>query len=80
MVNTRAAPRIRVAKPALIEHGGDTIPCVVRDLSVTGAALELDDLSVRVPSGFNLRVPEDRLILPCRVVWRRGFRMGVQFE
>jgi len=80
MIETRIAPRIRVSKPAQIEHGGDKIPCIVRDLSVTGAALELDDLSVRVPSEFNLLVPEDRLILPCRVVWRRGFRVGVQFE
>ncbi len=80
MVETRVAPRFRVAKPAKIEYGGDTITCVIRDLSVTGAALELSDLSTRVPAKFNLLVPEDKLVMSCHVVWRRGFRMGVHFE
>jgi len=32
------------------------------------------------PSAFTLIVPEDKLKLPCRVVWRRAFKMGVTFE
>ena len=39
MVETRIAPRLRVAKPAVIEYGGDKIPCTIRDISTTGAAL-----------------------------------------
>ena len=80
MVETRVAPRFRVSKPAQIEHGGDKTFCTVRDLSVTGAALELTGLDAVVPATFTLIVPEDGLKLPCRVVWQRGFRMGVVFD
>jgi hypothetical protein len=80
MVETRIAPRFRVSKPAQIEYGGDKTPCTIRDLSVTGAALELSDRSATVPSAFTLIVPDDKLKLPCRVVWRTAFRMGVTFD
>jgi hypothetical protein len=79
MVETRIAPRYRVAKPAKIDHGGDKINCIIRDISATGAAIEMSDL-VRVPAEFILIVPEDRLKLRCRLVWRKGYRIGVAFE
>jgi hypothetical protein len=79
MVETRIAPRFRVEKPAKIEHGGDKIPCTIRDISTTGAALEVSDL-IGIPMKFTLIVLEDRLELPCHVVWRRDFRIGVAFD
>ena len=79
MVETRAAPRYRVIKPAQIEYGGDRITCTIRDLSITGAALEVSGATV-IPEKFTLVVPEDGLKLPCRVVRRTGFRIGVAFE
>ena len=79
MVETRAAPRYRVMKPARIEYGGDELACTIRDLSITGAALEVSDPAV-IPAKFTLVVPEDGLKLPCRVVRRIGFRIGVAFE
>lgn len=80
MVETRVAPRYRVAKQAQIDYGGDKTPCTIRDISITGAALELSELSTTVPAAFTLIVPEDKLKLPCRVVWRTAFKMGVTFE
>ena len=79
MVETRIATRYRVAKPAKIDHGGDKISCIIRDISATGAAIEMSDL-VRVPAEFMLIVPEDRLKLRCRVVWRKEYRIGVAFD
>jgi hypothetical protein len=79
MVETRIAPRHRVMKPAKIEYGGIKLPCIIRDLSVTGAALEISELD-KIPETFNLLVPEDGLKLPCHVVWRRDFRIGVAFD
>jgi hypothetical protein len=79
MVETRAAPRYRMTKPALIEHGGDKTKCTVRDLSITGASLEISDSTV-IPVKFTLIVPEDGLKLICRVVRRSEFRIGVAFE
>jgi hypothetical protein len=67
-------------KPAKIEYGGIKTSCVIRDLSVTGAALEISELSGRIPTNFNLIMPEDGLKLPCHVVWRSGFKIGVAFD
>ena len=67
MVETRSAPRYRVIKPAHIEHGGDKIACTVRDLSITGAALEVSD-STGIPAKFTLVVPEDGLRLAWSVL------------
>jgi hypothetical protein len=80
MVETRIAPRYRVSKPAQIEYGGDKTPCTIRDLSETGAAIELVDPSAALPSAFILILPDDGLKLPCRVVWRRTFKVGVTFD
>jgi PilZ domain len=80
MVENRIAPRYRLSKAAQIDYGGDKTPCIIRDLSVTGAAIEFSDLSAMVPEAFTLVVPEDKLNLRCRVVWRNGYRMGVTFE
>jgi hypothetical protein len=79
MVETRIAPRFRVLKSALIEHGGEKISCRVCDLSTAGAALEVFDSTV-IPANFTLVVPEDQLKLSCRVVRRKGFRIGVAFD
>jgi hypothetical protein len=79
MVETRVAPRFRVTKPAKIDHGGDKIDCVVRDISATGAAIEISDV-VRIPDYFVLSIPEDRLKLSCHVVWRTQYRIGVAFD
>jgi hypothetical protein len=82
MVQDRVSHRFRVNKPATIDFGGDKYPCMVRDISATGAALELSEFAqiVRRAKAFTLLIPEDRLRLPCRVVWQRDFRMGVTFE
>ena len=79
MVETRIAPRYRVSKLAKIEYGNNKIACTVRDLSTTGAAIEVADMG-KVPATFTLVLPEDGLRLPCRMAWRSGFRIGVAFE
>jgi PilZ domain-containing protein len=82
MVETRIAPRYRVDKRAVAEYGGDKYSCVVRDLSTTGAAIEFAEPVRVIPiaKAFNLIIPEDSLKLPCRIVWRRDYRMGVAFD
>ena len=78
MVETRIAPRYRASKAAIIEFDGGAIDCMVRDLSITGAALTVSQ--VGIPGKFKLVVHTDGLCLPCHVVWRRGYRMGVAFD
>lgn len=79
MVETRRAPRFKVLKPARIGAERKAARCVVRDLSITGAALEVENQG-DVPDRFMLVIPEDGLNLPCHVVWRAGYRIGVAFE
>ena len=78
MVETRAAPRHRVMKPAKVEFGGYKRDCIIRE-STTGAALEVMD-QASVPKYFNLNVPADGVEIILHHVWRRDFRIGVTFD
>jgi hypothetical protein len=51
MVETRIAPRHRVMKAGTIEFGSSAIDCMVRNLSVTGAALEVSN-QIGIPAKF----------------------------
>ena len=79
MVETRITTRHRVVKAATIEFGSHVIHCVLRDLSITGAGLEVPSLT-GIPEKFTLVAPGDGLRLPCTVVRRGGYRIGVAFE
>ena len=81
MVETRIAPRHRVDKRAIAEYGGDKYPCIVRDISATGAAIEFPDPVNVLPfaKDFRLIIKDDGLKLACRIVWKRDYRMGVTF-
>ncbi|MEA2864347.1 MAG: hypothetical protein QOC84_2303 [Bradyrhizobium sp.] len=80
MAKTRFVPRHRVSKAARIEFlGGKPVDCVVRDLSLTGAKIQVPT-QVGVPKCFVLAIPGDGLRLPCRIAWRKEFQVGVEFE
>ena len=80
MAKTRVTPRHRVSKPARIEFlGGRPVNCVVRDLSLTGARIQVPT-QVGVPKCFVLVIPGDELRLPCRIAWRKEYEIGVAFE
>jgi PilZ domain-containing protein len=78
MEETRIAPRRRIFKAGTIESGGG-IACHVKNLSETGAQLEV--LSpLYIPDRFTLVVPSDQIRRDCQVVWRKQKRLGVAFE
>jgi hypothetical protein len=79
MIEGRAASRFRVEKAAFIERGGIKISCIVRDLSLTGASLEVFDAK-NAPTKFTLVIPADGLEIPCHVIRRTDFRLGVKFD
>jgi hypothetical protein len=77
----RKSPRRQFHYNATIIIEGDTQPhrCAIVDISNTGARLQLED-------GFEL--PEHFLLLltksgqarrRCKIVWRNGLSVGVQF-
>lgn len=77
--SNRVAPRRRVLKAGSISFGGGSIDCTVRNLSATGAALEVVT-PLYIPDRFKLIVQSDNLNQPCHVVWRKERRIGVAFD
>jgi PilZ domain len=77
--NNRAAPRQRTLKAGTIEFSGSTIDCVVRNISETGAALEVAS-PVGIPAEFSLVISGNIAKRPCRVVWVKDKRIGVTFK
>jgi PilZ domain len=78
MVESRKTSRHRVLKAGTIEFGGGAIDCLVRNLSPTGAALEVSN-QIGIPEKFILVVPGDGLHQPCHIAWRKAHRIGVTF-
>jgi hypothetical protein len=79
MDETRIAPRRRMLKAGTIEFGGGGIDCTVRNISATGAALEVVT-PLFIPDRFTLFVPSEQLKRPCHIVWRKEKRIGVTFD
>jgi PilZ domain len=79
MDHQRIVPRRRILKAGSIECGGEVIDCNVRNLSETGAALDV--LSpLYIPDRFTLVVRTDQLKRACHVIWRKEKRIGVAFD
>lgn len=75
----RASPRRRVLKGAQISWPyGIPVRCVVRNISATGAHIEVEDPVVQ--NIFDLILDLDQSRHLCRVVWRKGSRIGVKFQ
>jgi PilZ domain len=79
MSENRIAPRKRVLRAGTIEIGGGAIDCTVKNLSETGAALEVVT-PLFIPDRFTLFVPSEQIKRPCQVVWRKEKRIGVTFK
>jgi hypothetical protein len=75
----RAAPRYKVLKGATIAFGGNGVACTVRNLSSSGAALDLTS-GVSLPPSFMLVIEADQFIRRCHPVWSNDRRIGVAFD
>jgi len=74
----RGWPRRKTLKNArTLWSNGDSSECIVRNLSETGAQLELRG---PLPNRFDLLVEGDECRRSCSVVWRRESRAGVRFD
>ena len=62
-----------------LDGGFAARPCVVQDMSATGAKITIDDPNM-LPAKLRLALSRDaRTGRPCEVVWRRGKSVGVKF-
>ena len=73
----RGVVRHAVTTPATIAFGGTAVACTVRDVSATGAGLDLASRP-RLPKTFTLMAAGSAL--PCRAIWRRGKQVGIAFD
>ena len=62
-----------------LEGGFAARPCVVKNISTTGAKVTIDDPNT-LPAKLRLAFSRDaRTGRNCEVVWRRGKSVGVKF-
>ncbi|MBR1090820.1 PilZ domain-containing protein [Bradyrhizobium manausense] len=74
--DNRSAARHKVLKAATISFGGGAISCTVRNLSDSGASLEVAS-PIGIPDSVVLELEGGGR--RCRVVWRKEMRIGVRF-
>ena len=75
----RAIPRKPVLMSGAIQFAGGAINCLVRDMTISGAALDVADPH-DIPERFNLVFKADGTHIPCHVVWRQEERISVAFD
>jgi hypothetical protein len=74
----RKATRRTVLKTGRIRFGQSSETCTVRDMSATGAAIELAH-SASAPDKFELVLEMESAARNCTVVWRKDRQLGVKF-
>jgi PilZ domain len=75
----RAEPRKPVLMSGAIEFAGSLTNCLISNISVSGAAIEVTSPH-DIPEHFNLVFKADDTRIPCHVVWRQEDRIDVAFD
>jgi hypothetical protein len=78
-IEKRTARRFKVLKGATVAFGGNGIACTVRNLSSSGAAIDLAS-AVSLPPSFMLVIEADQFIRRCHPVWSNDRRVGIAFD
>ena len=74
-MENRTEKRRRVLKSGTIEFEGGAFSCMVRNLSLRGAALDVPAL-VEIPHEFTLIIPTDGLVFTVAVCGRKSDALG----
>jgi hypothetical protein len=77
---SRQTPRVRSFLQGEIVHSGGAMrsECVVRDISDTGARLQLSS-AITLPEHFDLVIPQRNRREKARMMWRHGDELGITF-
>ncbi len=79
MEEKRKHPRTEIEETAFVSSGGSVMRCVVRNISIEGAAIEVENPAF-VPQHFRLVMAKDSSIVhECRVAWIKQNRIGLTF-
>ena len=74
----RRASRRDVKRSAKISFGKQNLVCTVRNVSATGAAIQVADVSA-IPDSFHLVMEMETTSRRCVVAWRKATQIGVKF-
>jgi len=78
MEEKRKHPRTEINEPAYVSSGGSVMSCMVRNISVEGAAIDVENPAF-VPPHFRLVMANDSTVHECRIAWIQKNRIGVTF-
>ena len=79
VMNKRRATRLRTLKGGSIIFGlAAEVDCIIRNMSETGAALEVES-PIGIPDDFTLLIKPELTKRRCKVAWRSSKRLGVEF-
>ena len=78
MEEKRKHPRTEINEPAYVSSGGSVMSCMVRNMSVEGAAIDIENPAF-VPPHFRLVMANDSTVHECRIAWIQKNRIGVTF-
>ena len=80
MIEKRTAYRQRVLKHGTLTFGGGGgIDCTVRNISSSGARLDVAS-PVGLPESLTLVIEADHFMRRCRAVWTSERQIGVAFD
>lgn len=79
MEDRRKLRRSRILKAGMISFGGSAISCAVRNLTQSGAMLDVAS-PLGIPKEFTLVISSDNVHHECRIVWIKEQRIGVSFK
>ena len=78
MEEKRKYPRTEINEPAYVSWGGSVMSCVIRNISIEGAAIDVENPAF-VPQQFRLVMAHDSSVHECRIAWIQKNRIGVTF-
>jgi hypothetical protein len=78
MEERRAKARLRMLKSGKILLGKAAVPCTVRNLSASGACLQLQS-TYGLPAAFDFAL-DDKPLRHCKVVWLDATIVRVEFQ
>ncbi|MEO0637783.1 MAG: PilZ domain-containing protein [Pseudomonadota bacterium] len=78
--HNRSSERMRTRRPGRIvwDNASRTINCTIKDMSRTGAQIELTDMAA-VPETFDLQLPPAKELRPAQIMRRSGKVFGIMF-
>jgi len=79
VTSDQRSPRKRQLKAGTIGfNGGGGIDSIVKNLSGTGALLQVESV-IGIPDQFTLFIETEKFKRDCQVVWRQPTRLEIRF-